>query len=82
MAAEHWFLKKLLPEHWFEAVKSGTKQWLMECPCGFKRDFWDAGGVRYKAFGEPRQYLSCPQCKQGKWHKIRKKTETEIVEFP
>ncbi|MFC1454423.1 hypothetical protein ACFLQL_04490 [Verrucomicrobiota bacterium] len=77
MPAEHKFLKLILPGTWFEAVKTDTKKWLLECPCGHKRDFWDAGGVRYKAAGEPRQWLKCPKCGHMKWHKIRKKTDTE-----
>ena len=78
MPAEHRFLRSILPAAWFEAIKAGTKEWLAECPCGHKRDFWDVGGVRYKAAGEPRQYLKCPKCEKGRWHKIRKKTDEEM----
>ncbi len=79
--AEHRFLRFILPERAFEAVKAGTKQWLMACPCGHKRDVWDAGGVRYKAVGEPRQYNHCPACGKGTWHKVRKKTQEERAEI-
>ena len=51
MAAEHRFLRFILPAKAFAAVRAGTKQWLAECPCGHKRDVWDSGGVRYKAAG-------------------------------
>lgn len=77
MPAEHKFLRFILPTRAFEAVKAGTKEWLMECPCGYKQDFWDAGGVRYKAVGEPRQLYKCTKCGKAKWHKIRKKTSEE-----
>ncbi len=77
MPAEHKFLKFILPARAFEAVKKGTKQWLIECKCGHHQDFWDLGGIRYKAVGEPRQYLKCPKCKKNSWHKIRKKTASE-----
>jgi len=77
MAAEHKFLRFILPARAFAAVEAGTRQWLIECPCGHKQDFGDAGGVRYKAVGEPWQWLSCPACSQAKWHKVRKKTATE-----
>ena len=77
MPAEHKFLRSILPARAFAAVEAGTRQWLIECPCGHKRDFWDAGGVRYKAVGEPRQWLACPACNQAKWHKVRKKTAAE-----
>lgn len=78
MAAGHRFLKFILPGRAFEAVRAGTKKWLMECPCGHKRDVWDAGGVRYKAVGEPRQLSLCPVCGKNRWHKIRKKSEEEM----
>ena len=38
----------------FAAAEAGTRQWLIECPCGVKRGFWDVGGVRCKACGELR----------------------------
>ena len=78
MAAEHKFLKFILPAKAFAAVEAGTRQWLIECPCGHRRDYWEAGGVRYKAVGEPRQWTICPACGKGKWHKVRKKTEAEL----
>ena len=77
MPAEHRFFKFILPATAFKAVRAGTKKWLIECPCGHKRDLWDAGGVRYKGVGESRQYHKCPECGRGTWHKIRKKTDVE-----
>jgi len=77
MPADHRFLKFILPAAAFEAVKAGTKKWLTECPCGHKRDFWDAGGVRCAGAGEPRKYIKCPECGRATWHKIRKKTDAE-----
>ncbi len=53
--AEHRLLRFLLPAKAFAAVRKGTKLWLMECRCGNKQDYWDAGGLRYKAAGEPRK---------------------------
>jgi hypothetical protein len=82
MAAEHRFLKFILPARWFAAVRAGTKEWLAACPCGGKRDLWDSGGVRYKAAGEPRQLAYCPACRKSTWQKIRKKTESEKQEIP
>lgn len=78
--AEHKFLKLILTAKAFAAIRTETRQWLIECQCGFKRDFWDAGGIRYKAVGEPRQLTLCPVCKKGRWHKVRRKTEEELTE--
>jgi hypothetical protein len=74
---EHRVLRALLPQRAFAAVRAGTKEWLIECRCGHKRDLWEAGGVRYKAAGEPRQYLPCPACEEGTWHRTRRKTDSE-----
>ena len=82
MPAEHRFLKFILPDKAFAAVRAGTKAWLAECPCGHKRDVWDSGGVRYKAVGEPRQLGHCPACGKNTMHKIRKKTDEEKLELP
>jgi hypothetical protein len=82
MPAEHKFLKFILPARAFAALRDGTRQWLIECPCGFKRDLWDLGGVRYKAAGQPRRYATCPSCGKATWHKIRKKTEAEKQQIP
>ncbi len=82
MPASHRFLRWILPAKAFAAVREGTKRWLLECPCGFRRDLWDAGGVRYMAAGEPRRLAWCPGCRKATWHRLRKKTETEQREMP
>ena len=82
MLAEHRFLKFILPAKAFAAVRTGTKQWFSECPCGHKLDLWDAGGVRYMAAGEPRQFGRCSACGKTTMHKIRKKTAVETQEIP
>ncbi len=75
---EHRWLRRLLPERAFRALETGTRQWLIECPCGRTQDFWDTGGVRYKAVGEPRQLYACSACGRGRWHKVRKKGLGEL----
>ena len=76
-SAVHRFLKFILPDKAFAAIKAGTKQWLVECPCGNKLDYWDMGGVRHMAAGEPKQLLHCLACGKTTWHKIRKKSAAE-----
>ena len=81
MAAKHKFLKFVLTAKTFAAIRAETREWLIECKCGHKRDLWDAGGVRYRAAGEPREYYKCPRCGKRTWHKIRKKTDAEKQEI-
>ena len=78
MPEEHKFRKFILPKKLYESVKKESKEWLIECPCGHKRDVWDVGGTRYKARGEPTTKCICPECGENKWHKIRRKTDEEM----
>lgn len=70
------FLALVLPRAAFAWIKAGTKKWLLECPCGHKRDLWDAGGVKGEGT-EQWTYKRCPGCGRWRWHKKRKKTESE-----
>jgi hypothetical protein len=79
---EHRFLKAIVPQRAFEAMRQGTRQWLIECKCGSKVDYWDAGGVRYKAAGEPRQLTPCAACGTVTWQKVRRKTPEEQLSVP
>ena len=67
------FLRWLLPEGAYRALETGTRQWQIECACGNAQDFWDAGGIRYKAVGEPRQLYTCKSCSKTSMQKIRRK---------
>jgi len=45
--AMHPYLHRLVSEKTFQKIKSGTKNWLIECMnCHHKRDFWGTGGLR------------------------------------
>lgn len=79
--AQHRFLRLVLPAKAFAAVKAGTKEWLVVCPCGHRRDIWDCGGIRYKAAGEPLRLLRCPSCGRMTMHRVRRKTEAEKLEI-
>ena len=81
MPAEHKFLKFILPTSVFNVFRNGTKRYLLECPCGHKRDLWDAGGV--KGAGTEQVTLSkCPKCGKRTWQKKRKKTDAEKQQYP
>jgi len=63
-----WFL----PRRWAESMEAESRRWMVRCPCGFERSFWDLGGIRWKAAGNERRYLRCPQCRQRHWNTISK----------
>ena len=67
-----WFLR-LLGAEGAAAAEAESKAWLVTClECGFSRSVWELGGVRYKAAGEARRTLRCPQCGQVRWHRVHK----------
>jgi len=70
-------LELMLPSRVYATIEADTRKWLIECPCGHRRDLWEMGGIRYKAAGEPRRLMRCPHCGHLTWHKIRKKTQQE-----
>ncbi len=74
---EHRLLKAIVSERTFEKLRAGTKEWLLECPCGYKSDLWEEGGVRGGGLGEPRQWMRCRGCERARWLKVRRKTELE-----
>lgn len=69
----HRFLRWLLPDRRYRALEASTRQWVYECSCGNLEDYWEAGGVRYKAVGEPRQLRRCQACGRTSFQKVRRR---------
>lgn len=71
-----WFQRMLwimMPSRYFKAVEAESRLWMAKCDaCGYTQSLWERGGVRWKAAGEPRTHLKCPQCGKRSWHKIFK----------
>lgn len=60
----------VLPRRWAESMEAESRSWEARCSCGFSRSIWDLGGIRWKAAGQARQYLACPECGQRSWHTV------------
>jgi hypothetical protein len=56
----------------FEKMKADSKTWKFDCVCGKTSDIWEIGGIRYKAYGEPRTGMKCPGCGKFAMRKIYK----------
>lgn len=55
----------------FAAMERESRLWKAECPnCRADTPFWELGGVRYKALGEPKKRLRCPNCGKTGWLRI------------
>jgi hypothetical protein len=65
------FFKALFPENMAADMEAESRKWMIRCPnCGHERSYWDVGGVRWKAAGNPRLYRRCPQCERRSWHYV------------
>lgn len=63
-------LVRMLPGGLGDEIEAESRSWFARCRCGCERSIWDLGGIRYKAKGEPRRFLHCPECDQNGWHKV------------
>ena len=66
--------ESLVPRSWRDSMEAESRRWMMQCPCGHEISVWDAGGVRWKAKGEPRRLRLCPKCGVT-WHRVYFKPE-------
>lgn len=73
-------LVHLIPQKWSARMKAESRSWMLRCPCGFERTWWDAGGIRWKAAGHPRRLIRCPKCGRRTWHTTYKKKADEARE--
>lgn len=64
------FFTAIFPRRWAESMEADSRSWKARCSCGFARSVWELGGIRWKATGQPRWYLRCPECGQRSWHVV------------
>lgn len=66
-------LAKILPDSVMEQVERESRSWYFRCSCGHEFDIWSIGGVRYKAAGNPRRLVTCPECERTDFLKLNKR---------
>jgi predicted RNA-binding Zn-ribbon protein involved in translation (DUF1610 family) len=58
-------------------MEADSRKWMLKCSnCGFERSIWEMGGIRWKATGNSRNLLKCPNCGDRNWHTMYKKQES------
>lgn len=72
MSSAQKFFIGLFPR-WAKDIEAESRRWMMRGECGHEYSVWDAGGVRWKAGGNPRRYRRCLQCGRASWHVVYKK---------
>ncbi len=75
--AKHLMLRLLLPPPAYRAVERSSRQWIIECKCGYREDLWDAGAVHLKSKPGPKQLRYCEHCRGTTWHTTRRKADME-----
>ncbi|MCZ2098511.1 MAG: hypothetical protein LC121_20080 [Anaerolineae bacterium] len=76
MSGVQRFFTRILPKRWAEDMEAHSRLWMLQCPnCGFERSVWDMGGIRWRATGNSRNLMPCPNCGQRGWHRMYKKEE-------
>lgn len=76
MSGVQKLFKTVLPNSWAESMEKESREWLIRCAeCGFEKSVWDAGGIRWKAAGNPKNKALCAKCGKLNWHSIYRKTE-------
>lgn len=70
------FFTAIVPRRWAESMEAHSRSWMMRCQCGFAQSIWDMGGIRWKAVGNSRHYMRCPQCGERSWHKLTRDPPT------
>ena len=72
------FSKRFASEEKFEAMKQESLLWGFTCKnCSTWSSIWEIGGIRYKAKGNPRMRIKCPECGVKAMQKITKKEENQ-----
>ena len=66
-------LAKILPDSVMEQVEQESRSWYFRCDCGHEFDIWSMGGIRYKAAGNPRRLVTCPECEKTAVLKLHKR---------
>jgi hypothetical protein len=74
MSGTQKLITRLVPRRWAESMEAESRTWMMRCPCGHEQSVWEAGGIRWKAAGNPRRRARCPGCGEVTWQQLYKKS--------
>ena len=74
MSGPQRFFKSILPRRWAEDMEAESRQWMLRCnSCEFEESYWDMGGIRWKAAGNPTIRRRCPNCGRVGWHTVTRR---------
>jgi hypothetical protein len=68
------FILSWMPAAWAKSAEVDSRAWTLTCTaCGHDQSVWDAGGIRWKAVGNSRNYRRCVKCRKLSWQKMWRK---------
>lgn len=54
---------RIAPAKWAASMEAESREWMLRCRgCGHEISYWEAGGLRWKAKGNPRVVISYLRC--------------------
>jgi|GEM_PF-1144679 len=69
--------KSVLPSNLAKSMEAESREWMVRCnDCGNEISVWDAGGIRWKASGNPIRRIKCPKCDKVSSHSVYKKNSS------
>lgn len=67
-------IKSILPKNLSDKIEAESRSWMVQCPnCKYERSYWDMGGLRWGAAGNPKINKLCSNCHTLSWHIVYKK---------
>jgi hypothetical protein len=61
-------------------MEAESRGWKLKCKCGHETDYWEIGGIRYKAASRGKKMLiRCPTCGLT-WHEVYYDKNAAIAE--
>jgi len=70
------FILSLMPAAWAKSAEADSRAWTFTCAaCGHQQSVWDAGGIRWRAVGNSRNYRRCVKCRALSWQRLSRKPQ-------
>jgi uncharacterized protein with PIN domain len=64
------------PQKLAEEMEMESRSWMLRCAeCKHERSFWEMGGIRWKAAGNPGKHGRCPDCGKTGWLTVHRKPD-------
>ncbi len=71
-------LVRRLPANLAADIEAKSRAWKLVCrACGHVTSYWEIGGIRWKAAGNPHKRFRCAACGRVTWHRTEYHPSTD-----